>query len=221
MKVLELFKGTGSITNFYKNNKSVEVISLDILKKYNPTICCDIMDWDYKTYPVGYFDIIFAGPECKVFSSLQNANCIAHNKTAEDYKKKMTYKSIEELNKVRQDNSIYINKTIEIIEYFKPKKYFIENPQYSKIWDYVENKKYLDKYFLTTYCYWGTTPYKKPTKFLTNIDYEHKCCKCEKHNIHLGISSKKKMEQKKVGYDNSRLKDRYEYPYEMLKYLLN
>ena len=34
MKVLELFKGTGSITNFYKNNKSVEVISLDILKKY-------------------------------------------------------------------------------------------------------------------------------------------------------------------------------------------
>ena len=53
------------------------------------------------------------------------------------------------------------------------------------------------------------------------MDYKHKWCKFEKHNIYLGSRSKKKMEQKKVGYDNSRLKDRYEYPYEMLKYLLN
>ena len=34
MRVLELFKGSGSITKFYENNNDVEVISLDILKKY-------------------------------------------------------------------------------------------------------------------------------------------------------------------------------------------
>ena len=44
MKVLELFKGTGSITNYYSNS-DVEVISLDILEKYNPTICSDIMTY--------------------------------------------------------------------------------------------------------------------------------------------------------------------------------
>ena len=49
MKVLELFKGTGSITKYYENT-DIEVISLDILQKYNPTICTDIMTWDYKVY---------------------------------------------------------------------------------------------------------------------------------------------------------------------------
>ena len=55
MKILELFKGSGSITEYYKDTDN-EVISLDILEKYSPTICCDIMDWDYKIYPTGYFD---------------------------------------------------------------------------------------------------------------------------------------------------------------------
>ena len=29
------------------------------------------MKFDYKQFPVGHFDIIFASPECKVFSQLQ------------------------------------------------------------------------------------------------------------------------------------------------------
>ena len=36
-----------------------EVVSLDLS---DATICCDIMDWDYKTFSVGYFDIIWASP---------------------------------------------------------------------------------------------------------------------------------------------------------------
>ena len=32
-----------------------DVISLDLT---DATICCDIMEWDYKTFSVGYFDII-------------------------------------------------------------------------------------------------------------------------------------------------------------------
>ena len=71
MKILELFKGTGSISKFYKDNKNVEIISLDILEKYNPTICCDIMEFDYKIYKQGEFDIIWASPECMIFSQLQ------------------------------------------------------------------------------------------------------------------------------------------------------
>jgi hypothetical protein len=45
-----------------------EVVSLDILKKFNPTHQCDIMDFVYTQYPRGYFDIIWASPECKVYS---------------------------------------------------------------------------------------------------------------------------------------------------------
>ena len=71
MKVLELFKGSGSITNYYKDKANVEVISLDFNKKYEPTICCDIMEFDYKKYDVNYFDIIWASPECILFSTLQ------------------------------------------------------------------------------------------------------------------------------------------------------
>ena len=72
MNVLELFKGGGSISEYWSeihienaDNHNVNVISLDIDEKYNPSICCDIMDFDYKQYPVGYFDIIWASPPCK------------------------------------------------------------------------------------------------------------------------------------------------------------
>ena len=71
MRVLELFKGSGSITNYYKDRYDVEIISLDYNSKYNPTICCDIMDFDYKKYDVGYFDIIWGSPCCCLHSSLQ------------------------------------------------------------------------------------------------------------------------------------------------------
>ena len=63
---------------------------------------------------IGYFDIIWASPECKVFSMLQNTHI----------GKKWNNK--EELENVRKDNSIFINKTIEIIDYLKPEFYFIE-----------------------------------------------------------------------------------------------
>ena len=74
MRLLELFKGTGSIGKWCeKAHPDWDVVSLDILPKFKPTICSDIMDWDYKTYPTGYFDIIWASPECKVYSTLQHS----------------------------------------------------------------------------------------------------------------------------------------------------
>ena len=73
MKLLELFKGTGSVGKVFKQvHPEGEVYSVDILKKYEPTFCGDIMDFDYKQFKEGHFDIIWASPECKVFSVLQN-----------------------------------------------------------------------------------------------------------------------------------------------------
>ena len=47
--MLELVSGTGSIGEAFQE-KYWEVVSLDVNKKGNATICCDIMLWYYKVY---------------------------------------------------------------------------------------------------------------------------------------------------------------------------
>lgn len=213
MKVLELFKGSGSITKYYENNNDVEVISLDILKKYNPTIVCDIMKFDYKKFDIGYFDIIWCSPECKIYSNLQYSQI------------GRKWKSKEELYEAQKKDSIYINKTIEIIDYLKPKYYFIENPRYSSIWNFIENENFAKDFVIVDYCAFGYT-YKKPTKILTNKKLENVLCKCTgnpKHPFRLGATSKNWMENRtnKQKPDNTTLLQRYSIPPKLLEYLLN
>lgn len=207
MRILELFKGGGSITNFFKDNENIEVISLDILEKYKPSIVCDIMEFDYKQYEPGYFDIIWASPECKIFSSLQYP-LIGRR-----------WKDRKELDDERMKHSKFINKTIEIIEYLKPQNYFIENPCYSAIWNYIENKKYLDDFIIVDYCYFGFD-YKKPTKILTNKKLENKRCKCKIHKSRLGITTKKFAHKGQIK-DKTTLIERYSIPQSLLEYLFN
>ena len=57
MKLLELFSGTGSVGRVAKE-KGFEVISLDLKNADNN---CDILQWDYKIYPSGYFDFVLCG----------------------------------------------------------------------------------------------------------------------------------------------------------------
>ena len=209
MRVLELFKGGGSITNFFKDNENIEVISLDILEKYKPTICCDIMNFDYKKFETNYFDIIWASPECKIFSSLQ------YSWIGRKWKDK------NELNNEREKHSKFINKTIEIIEYLKPKYYFIENPLYSAIWKYIQNIDFLNNYIIVDYCYFGYN-HKKPTKILTNKTLENKRCKCKLHKSRIGITTEKLAngkDKEQIKYKGN-LIERYSIPELLLEYLL-
>ena len=207
MRVLELFKGSGSITKYFENTNN-EVISLDIVPKYLPTICCDIMEWDYKEYPVGHFDIIWASPECKIFSMLQNTHI------------GRKWKDKEELQTQRDIHSKFIKKTIEIIRYFKPTDYFIENPLYSKIWNYVDDD-YKNDFVIVDYCYFGYR-YKKPTKILTNKKLENKRCSCKKHDMRIGVSPYGKMiNATNIKFDNTTLMERYSIPLFLLDYLFN
>ena len=57
MNVLELFSGTGSVGKCCKE-LGLNVVSVDLESKFNPTHLCNIMDFDYKQYPVGYFDLL-------------------------------------------------------------------------------------------------------------------------------------------------------------------
>ena len=67
MRLLELFCGTKSVGQAFES-QGFEVVSLDKDPKFEPTICSDILQWDYKEYPPGYFDVIWASPECTQYS---------------------------------------------------------------------------------------------------------------------------------------------------------
>lgn len=207
VRVLELFKGTGSVGKYITENyPDYEVISLDILKKYNPTIVSDILTWDYKIYDPEYFDIIWASPECKIFSNLQYTHIGKKWKTRED------------LDIARKQNWCFPLKVLQIIEYFKPKAYFIENPYYSAMREIPEMK--LIKSFKFDYCAFGYK-YKKPTRIWTNLDLEDKVCSCgQRHEFGMGISSKVIMEKKKWSTaDKTDLNERYSIPQDLLNYL--
>ena len=67
-RLLELFCGTKSVGRAFEA-AGWEVVSLDIVSKFEPTILCDIRSWDYTTFP-GHFDMEFY----HVFSSYR-ATC--------------------------------------------------------------------------------------------------------------------------------------------------
>ena len=104
--MLDLCCGTKSVGDDFEQN-SYEVISLDISPQYEPTILVDIMTWDYRNaFPQGHFDVIFCSPPCTQFSR-------ALTRAPRD---------IETADKI-------VQKVLEIIAYFKPQKWFLENPR--------------------------------------------------------------------------------------------
>jgi len=114
MKSLELFCGTKSFSKEAKL-KGYETTTLDIDKQHNPTICVDILTWDYKQFPKGYFNVIWASPDCTSWSIA----CHKHR----------TISSMSPKTHIAVLGEKLIHKTLEIIKYFKPKYWFIENPR--------------------------------------------------------------------------------------------
>lgn len=193
INVLELFKGTGSFGKVIKElYPEANIISLDILEKYEPTHCCDILDFEYKQYQTGHFDIIWASPECKVFSQRQYSNI------------GRIYDSREHLERVRREHYKYVERTVEIIRYLEPDWWFIENPYYSAMRE-VPVMKELPSYRFD-YCQFKYS-YKKPTRIWTNrTDLIDISCTC---------ASKHRQMQYNTSQDQ-----RYSIPRDLLLHLL-
>jgi hypothetical protein len=147
-RVLELFSGTGSVSRVCEE-LGYEVVSVDISNKYHqPTILGDIMTWDYSSqYQPGHFDIIWASPPCNTFSFI---NLINSSPSA-----------VKE--KCERVGLPLLRKTEEIIDYFQPPLWIIENPLgYMK--NYITNRPLI----ICDYCRYSDWGYRKRTCLWTN-----------------------------------------------------
>jgi len=139
----------------------------------------DIMTWDYKIYPKGYFKLITASPVCMWWSHLRRSWIGRKIKAHGD-----TIITNEILDK---DIELYgvpmVDKVFEIIDYFNPDYYIIENPASGSMKKYIND---LIPNYVLYYCNYGYD-YKKPTRFWTNIKIKNiKKCTHKKHKLALG-----------------------------------
>jgi len=206
MRILDLFSGTGSVHKVAKE-MGHEIISLDISNKFStPTIQVDLMQWDYAKYAPGHFDFIWAGVPCTAYSSLQRIN-----KTPDQRQK-----GIAEANKI-------VLLTIEIIEYFKPTAWVIENPEGGCL----KEQEFMQSlpYYVVSYCKYSF-PYRKNTRLWTNIkNFNAKRCRfdCDaltqdgRHQNAIGNSKRNLGANQRRTYN---LWEKFAYPPELVRELL-
>ena len=104
-RLLELFSGTGSIGRAFIRH-GWEVVSIDIDAKMQPTICADLLAFDYRSLG-GSFDCVWASPPCTQYS-------IARSKAK-------TPRYLEGADAL-------VRRALDIIQHFRPAAFFVENP---------------------------------------------------------------------------------------------
>ena len=148
LRMLDLFTGTGSVGEVFREH-GYEVTSLDKNKRDRPTIVTDIMKWKYWEYPPGYFHTIFAGVPCAEFSQA----------------KTVQVRDLEKADKL-------VRKTLEIIRYLEPERWYIENPRTGKLKERecMQGIPYVD----VDYCQFSNWGYQKPTRIWGSIELTQK-----------------------------------------------
>ncbi len=143
MRILELFAGTESLAKVARA-KGHEVITLDISAKHNPTICINILEWNYKSFLPTHFDYIHASVPCENYSVCRSTG---------------GKRDLEQADAL-------VKKTIEILSYFEA-LWTIENPASSLLWKRPIAQA-LEHIAKTSYCRYGY-PYRKNTWFANNF----------------------------------------------------
>ena len=178
-RLLELFSGTHSVGKVVKDD--YEITSLDIElgdddNISNTHIEEDIFTWNYKIYPPGHFDVIWASPVCCWWSQL--IFCNIGRPVAKHGGRILTREDIE--NDIIKYGIPMVEKVFEIIDYFKPKYYFIENPQSGRMKEYITYLPYYD----VDYCKYSDWGYRKRTRIWTNIEgFNNLLCKKDCPNM--------------------------------------
>jgi site-specific DNA-cytosine methylase len=149
MKVLELFCGSKSFTK-EAEKLGFECFTSDVNKTFKPDYLVNILNFDVSRVPFKP-NIIWASPPCTWFSV---ASAWKHWN-----KKDKTPKTI-----FAQCGIEIVRKTIEIIDYFKPEVWYIENPR-----GMLRHQDFMDAYLrrTVTYCQYSDDR-MKPTDIWTN-----------------------------------------------------
>ena len=176
MRILELFCGTKSISKVFEKY-GCEVVSVDIEERFNPTICCNVLELDYKM--LGNFDFIWASPPCVSYSNMGGGK----------HRAKITF---EPLTDTAVIGDMLLNYTLEIIDYFGC-MYCIENPRGGM--RHILQREYTP----LNYCKYGSQ-FFKPTDIFNNIGFVGKLCKYERkgkivdcHHQRIGGSHKNRV----------------------------
>lgn len=193
--LLELFKGTGSVSKAFQ--RDFNIVSLDLDPIYTPTIETDILRWNYKKwFRESRFvpDFVWASPPCNTYSYL-NFMTRAHernSKTAEPYSDRA------------KEGTKILYKTLEIIHYIQkhinPNVLFvIENPR-----GMMRHDPRIKQLIRTTtlYCLYGDNRYK-PTDFFSNFE--------------LKLKEGSRCHNKTLPVVNMSLADRYRIPLPLLR----
>jgi len=195
MNTLELFSGTNQSFSRVAKDFGCNCTTLDLMAEAD--FKTDILDWDYKQFPQGHFKIIWCSPPCNTFSIIRRSWIGRKIKFFGDVivTKKM-------LDDDMNDRGVSIlRKTQEILDYFQPEIWFIENPSTGKMKNYMDDLPYYD----VDYCQYGFG-YKKPTRIWTNLqDFIPLRCCHKKHEKTISDCS---------------LKERYSIPKPLINSLL-
>jgi len=204
MRVLDLFSGTGSVRKVCEG-LGYEVVSLDLA---DADININILDWDYKkAFEPNHFDVIFASPPCHTFSNARR--CWINRKIKFFGDEIVTAKMLDDDMEAR--GLPIVRRTEDIIKYFNPKYYFIENPSTGKMKNYLKHLPHYD----VDYCRYSDWGYKKSTRIWTNKEgFDAKKCNGVCGNMN---GTKHKAD---VGRTIHSIKDRYRVPPLLIKELL-
>lgn len=128
---------------------------MDNNPKFEPDVCCDVLQLDVKTIPFGV-DLVWASPPCTCFSvaSIGSSWC-------GKYHPKRTETAL---------SMAYVLKTFDIIRQVNPTFWFIENPR-----GVLRKMGFMEGFMrhTVTYCQYGDTR-MKPTDIWTSCDITFK-----------------------------------------------
>lgn len=208
--VWDLFGGgQNSVYYSLKNNevlKNYDIYTFDITapahsKQFNINLAQKNIINIFKKYPKP--DIIVSSPLCQSFSNILSmpggGTCFWK---IDRTKNKLVFRSTKEFKKLKSGFSRNldaktqkfisklgkkcIDNTIKLIQHYKPKNWYIENPKSSLLWKYIVLNR--PDFFNPANCFFNETNYfqygflaKKPTYFLSNV----------KMHLKLGLYQKK------------------------------
>ena len=154
MRTLEVFAGTQSFSKaVLRADPRNSVITVDILPKFHPTHVADVHTWDHTVYPPGHFDVVWCSPPCEQYSRARTTG--------------------GPRNLVAADKNVV--RCLELIDYFQPRVWIIENPQTGLLPNRMEALRAGLPYYDADYCAYGK-PYRKRTRFWSNRTFQFRLC---------------------------------------------